>query len=133
MLSLLGKTLEEALNQRPQLEDTARIAIEARYKNNPELLTKRLAVYNANKTRRDEIATNRLTSLLERSSARSSQVSVFVKSVEARLSTFTPEQKAKLSAKIDEQISKINSSKVLTAEVKTSMTLELTTIKEKLQ
>lgn len=131
--SLSGKTIEERLNTRTQLEDTARIAIEARYKNNPELLASRLAVYDANKARRDQITTNRLNALLERSTARAGQVSVFVKSVEAKLTTLTPEQKVKISIKIDEQIIKINASKVLTAESKTSMVVELTALKIKLQ
>lgn len=131
--SLSGKTIEERLNTRPQLEDTARIAIEARYKNNPELLASRLAVYDANKARRDQITTNRLNALLERSSARAGQVSVFVKSVESKLATLTAEQKVKISTKIDEQIIKINASKVLTAEVKASMVAELTALKVKLQ
>lgn len=131
--SLSGKTVEEKLNSRSQVEDATRAAIEARYKNNPELLAKRLAVYDANKARRDQIASNRLTSLLERSTARAEQVSAFVKAVEAKLSTLTTEQKAKLSTKIDEQITKINASKVLTAEAKVSMVAELTALKAKLQ
>lgn len=131
--SLSGKTIEERLNTRSQLEDTARIAIESRYKNNPELLASRLAVYDANKARRDQISANRLNALLERSSARANQVSVLVKSVEAKLSALTTEQKAKISTKIDEQITKINASKVLTAEAITSMVAELTALKAKLQ
>jgi hypothetical protein len=131
--SLSGKTVEERLNSRSGVEDATRVAIEARYKNNPELLAARLAVYDANKARRDQITTNRLTSLLERSSARADQVSVFVKSVEAKLATLTTEQKANISMKIDEQIVKINASKVLTAESKASMVAELTALKAKLQ
>lgn len=131
--SLSGKTVEERLNSRSQVEDATRAAIEARYKNNPELLAKRLAVYDANKARRDQIASNRLTSLLERSTAREEQVAALVKAIEAKLPTLTVEQKAKLSTKLDEQIIKINASKVLTADAKTSMVAELTALKAKLQ
>lgn len=131
--SLSGKTVEEKLNTRDQLEDATRATIEARYKNNSELLAKRLAVYDANKSRRDQITTNRLTSLVERSTARAEQVSVFVKAVEVKLSILTTEQKAKISSKIDEQITKINASKVLTAEAKTAMVTQLTALNTKLQ
>lgn len=131
--SMSGKTLEEKLAIRDELEAAQVEKLKAKLVNNPELLTARLAVYEKNKARRDTIAANRMTTLVERSALTLESVKLLDTQVRAKMSNMSNEQKAKLVIKIDEKSAKISSANVLTAAAKTEILTILSALKTDLQ
>lgn len=131
--SMSGKTLEQKLSSRDALEAAQKAKLEAKYVNNPELLAKNLAVYEANKARRDEMIANRTETLLERSALSVEATKTFDTQVRANMSSLSPERKVKLVTKIDARIAKVQAAKGITAASQTEMVAILTALKADLQ
>lgn len=128
--SLSGASLEEKIQVRSQIEDLERQKIEVKFAKNPDLLAQRLAVYDANKARREIIVTKRLEILLERSVLRSEQVDLLVKNVQSKIGTMTDEQKIQLSAKLAKQVAHIQLAKNLSESTKNDLLAKLDTLKQ---
>lgn len=128
--SLSGASLEEKIQVRSQIEDLERQKIEVKFAKNSDLLAQRLAVYDANKARREIIVTKRLEILLERSVLRSEQVDLLVKNVQSKISTMTNEQKMKLSEKIAKQVAHIQLAKNLSESTKNDLLAKLDALKQ---
>lgn len=128
--SLSGASLEEKIQVRSQIADIERQKIELKFAKNPDLLAQRLAVYDANKARRDAIVAKRLEILLARNTLRSDQVDLLVKNVQSKISTLTNEQKIALSEKVAKQIIHIQSAKNLSESAKNDLIAKLDALKQ---
>lgn len=124
--TLSGKTLENKLAMRNLLEDAQKAKITAKLQWKPELLTKRLEVYEKNKSLREENAANLLANLLERSELRSADVDAFIARVHDKIITMSKESKDALQKKIEERIQKIQSAQWITQAVKDEIIKKLT-------
>lgn len=128
--SMSGKTLEEKLALRNELEAAQVEKLKAKLANNPELLAARLAVYEQNKARRDTVVANRTKNLVDRSALTLESVKLLDTQVRENMANISSaDQEAKIVKKIDEKIAKINASNGLTAASKTEMVNILTTLK----
>lgn len=131
--SLSGAMLEDKLKARDALEAAQKAKLEALYATNTGLLASRLAVYEANKERRAQVAANKLVMLLDRSAMKVEYAKVFVTKVMENLADLTPKQKAKLVTKIQARIQKLNANKNLTTEAKAALVMEYGTLEGELK
>lgn len=127
--NMSGKTVEERLIERDRLESTERAKIESKYVNNPELLAKRLAVYEQNKSRRDQIVANRMENLIVRSALTLEKIQVLDTQIRENMNNISPDRKRKLVTMIDKKLEKLSQAKGLTASTIAEITRILTTLK----
>jgi predicted transglutaminase-like cysteine proteinase len=131
--TMSGKTLEQKLSMSGAIEDQARAQIVAKFKNNPTLLIARLAVYDTNKAKRDQIRMNQLQTLMDRGGIRLMEVQEFARYVTAKTPSLTPAQKTELVKKIDAKLTSLQSAKNIPSADQKTMVEVLTTLKVALQ
>ncbi len=127
--SLKDLTPEQKALKLTELEAKIKAEIELKYQNNTGALTTRMEVYQKNAERRIEMMTNQLEIRSSRGTLRLSEVDAMITKITAELPNLSTEKKTKLAKKIDEKITKIQTSKRLPDTAKTEIITKLTSLR----